>query len=84
MRFPSCSWVNLEWRMPRLPVVLCIIELPLTVAMLALVGVADPNLYRTKLWQEGADHGWNSDPIELLYAYANHKPIPAPTPWNQL
>ena len=64
--------------------ILFVVEFPFTVACLALFGIADPDTYRTSLWKEGANHGWNSDPIELLYAYANYKPMKAPAPWNQL
>lgn len=77
-------WMTLDWRNLKPIYALIIIEFPLTVATLALFGIADPNLYRTALWTEGSRHGWNSDPIELLYAYANYKPIKVPTPWNQL
>lgn len=60
------------------------IELPLTVAVLALFGIASPNLYRTKLWQDGADNGFNSSPDELVYKYANYQPYTVPRPWSQL
>ncbi|MCJ1243127.1 hypothetical protein MMC30_000324 [Trapelia coarctata] len=80
---PSFSWVNLEWRWQKVFYILVIIEIPFTISALALFGIADPDLYRTQLWQEGANHGWNSDPIEILYSYANHRPISTPTPWNQ-
>lgn len=78
-------WMNLEWRTrKRVMLLLCAFEFAPTIAALTLFGIADPDTYRTKLWQEGANHGWNSDPIELVYAAANYKPIKAPTPWNQL
>ncbi|KAI4155409.1 MAG: hypothetical protein LQ340_001009 [Diploschistes diacapsis] len=76
-------WCKLSWRNAKVLPILFIVEFPLTVACLALFGIADPDTYRTSLWQEGANHGWNSDPIEILYAYANYKPIPVPAPWNQ-
>jgi len=72
-----------DWRWQKVPKVLCAVEFPFTVAMLALSGIADPDTYRTLLWSEGAKHGWNSDPIELLYAEANYRPISAPRPWRQ-
>lgn len=78
------SRIPREWRTPKVPLFLFAAEIPFTVAALALYGIADPDLYRTLLWKEGAKHGWNSDPIEILYAYANYKPINVPTPWNQL
>lgn len=65
-------------------VYLFILEVPLTIAALTLFGLADPDTYRTSLWQEGSNHGWNSDPSELLYAAANYKPIRAPGPWSSL
>jgi len=86
LKLPSIPWWwNLEWRnRKRTMLTLCAIEFPPTVAALTLFGIADPNTYRTKMWAEGALHGWNSDPIEILYAYANYKPIPVPTPWTQM
>ncbi|MCJ1409141.1 hypothetical protein MMC19_003219 [Ptychographa xylographoides] len=83
MRMPSLAWINLEWRWSTFFYVLIAVEVPFTVAALALYGIADPDLYRTQLWQEGANQGWNSDPIEILYSYANYRPIATPTPWNQ-
>jgi len=59
-------------------------ELPVTIALLALVGIASPNLYRTRLWQDGADNGFNSSPNEVVYAYANYRPYTTPKPWSQL
>ena len=83
MKMPSLAWINLEWRWQKFFYVLIVAEVPFTVSALALFGIADPDLYRTQLWQEGAKHGWNSDPIEILYSYANYAPISTPTPWNQ-
>ena len=59
------------------------LEFLLTVAMLALFGIADPNTYRTKLWQDGSDQGYNSNPNEILYSYANYRPISVPLVWSQ-
>ena len=63
--------------------ILFVLELPLSIAALALYGIAQPDLYRTRLWQEGANHGWNSSPNEITYAYANYRPIPNPLSWSQ-
>jgi len=61
-----------------------IIELGASVAALALMGIASPDLYRTKMWQVGSDHGLNSSPSQILYAYANYRPIPKiPFVWSQ-
>lgn len=81
------SWTVLiayRWRIPKLMVALFILELPLTVGMLILSGVADPDTYRSKMWQIGSDHGFNSNPNEILYAYANYKPIHVPLVWSSL
>ena len=59
------------------------LELPLTVALLALFGIADPDTYRTKLWQDGADNGFNSSPTAGLYAAANYQPYKTPAVWSQ-
>lgn len=58
-------------------------EFPLTVALLALFGIAAPNLYRTKLWADGAINGFNSSPTTGLYAAANYRPYTAPKVWGQ-
>lgn len=60
------------------------IELGLTVALLAFTGIAAPNLYRNKLWQDGADNGFNSSPSRGLYAAANYQPYTTPRCWAQL
>lgn len=61
-----------------------LVEFAFTVPLLALFGIAAPDLYRTKLWQDGSDNGFNSNPNEILYAYANYRPIHIPTVWAQL
>lgn len=77
--------------MPKVLIVLMVVELLGTVAALAMFGIAEPNLFRTKLWQVGYDNQFNSSPKQILYAYANHRPIPATpfvwsgayvSPWN--
>jgi len=71
-----------HWRLPKVIWFLLILEFPFTVAVLALTGIASPNLYRTKLWKEGGDHGFNSDPSTILYAYANYEPVKIPLVWS--
>lgn len=85
MRLPSfLSSIPREWRTPKIILGLLVLEVPLTIAALALFGIAQPDLYRTRFWQEGADHGWNSNPNQLIYAIANYRPVTAPLPWRQL
>jgi hypothetical protein len=64
--------------------VLVVSEFPFTVALLALFGIADPDLYRTLLWQDGANNGFNSNPNAALYAAANYRPYATPKVWSQL
>jgi hypothetical protein len=55
------------------------------IPILVLFGIAQPDLYRTKLWQVGYDNKFNSNPLMILYAYANHRPLPTvPLVWSQL
>ncbi|KAH7155496.1 hypothetical protein B0J13DRAFT_227416 [Dactylonectria estremocensis] len=55
---------------------LMLFELAGVVPALVLFGLAQPNLYRTDMWQIGWDHRLNSNPARILYAYANHTPQP--------
>ena len=64
--------------------VLLILEFPFTVALLALFGIAAPDLYRTLLWQDGSDNGFNSNPNAALYAAANYRPYTTPRVWSSL
>ena len=79
-----CIYVAHRWRTVKIIWACLILEIPLIIAALALFGIADPDTYRTKLWQNGADQGFNSDPSEILYAYANYKPIAVPLVWSRL
>ncbi|KAM0329208.1 hypothetical protein ACHAQA_004507 [Verticillium albo-atrum] len=59
-------------------------ELICMIPLLVLFGIAQPNTWRTKMWQIGYDHGWNSDPRMILYAHANYRPLPnIPFVWSQ-
>ncbi|PGH27325.1 hypothetical protein AJ80_01035 [Polytolypa hystricis UAMH7299] len=72
-----------KYRAPLLFKGLLVFELALTIALLALTGIAAPNLYRDKLWQDGADNGFNSSPDEMIYTLANYKPYEVPRVWSQ-
>jgi len=76
-------FVTRHWRYANLMYGLFVVEFLLIVAVLTLFGIADPNTYRTKLWQNGADKGFNSDPSIVLYSYANYRPIDTPVVWSQ-
>ncbi|CAI7567175.1 unnamed protein product [Penicillium manginii] len=58
------------------------VEFPFVVVVLTLTGIASHNTYRTLLWQDGADNGFNSAPNEALYAAANHRAYSAPMVWS--
>lgn len=73
-----------KWKTRKTIIALFCVELLLTIAALALFGIADPDNYRTALWTDGAENGFNSSPTEILYAYANYKPIKIPLVWSQL
>lgn len=60
------------------------IEFAFSITILTLYAVAQPNLYRTQLRNEGARLGFNSDSRSALYAAANHTPYKDPPVWNQL
>lgn len=77
-------YISRRWKWPKVLIALMLLELAASVAVLALFGIADPNLYRTKMWQIGSDNGFNSSPLQILYAYANYRPIPkTPFVWSQ-
>lgn len=68
----------------KLTLYLMVAELPFTIVMLTLTGIASHNLYKTLLWQDGADNGFNSAPDEMLYAAANYRPYTPPLVWSSL
>ncbi|KXJ91292.1 hypothetical protein Micbo1qcDRAFT_233821 [Microdochium bolleyi] len=78
--------VHRQWRTPkRVFYIPLIFELGAMVALLILFGIAQPDLFRTQLWRAGADLGFNSSPVLILYAYANHEPLPQiPFVWSPM
>lgn len=59
-------------------------ELVAIVACLTLFGIAQPDTYRTELWEIGGLEHFNSRPNFLLYFYANYRPVPTtPFVWSQ-
>jgi hypothetical protein len=77
-------FISKKWRLSKVVLGLILIEFPLIVGLLALTGIASPDLYRTRLWQEGGDQGFNSKPSAILYAYANYRPVNVPLVWSKL
>ncbi|KAI1137098.1 hypothetical protein F5Y05DRAFT_78471 [Hypoxylon sp. FL0543] len=73
-----------KWRSTRAMYYTMIAELGGTVAVLVMFGIAQPDLYRTKLWRAGSELGFNSSPNVILWAYANYEPQPTlPFVWSQ-
>jgi hypothetical protein len=85
-RLPSTTMLLIarKWRSRKTVLYLFAAEFPFTVAALALFAIAQPNTYRTRLWADGYTNGFNSSPTEILYSYANHRPIGPPIIWSQL
>ncbi|KAJ4401878.1 hypothetical protein N0V85_005427, partial [Neurospora sp. IMI 360204] len=73
------------WRVRRPLYYGMVFELLGIVAVLVLFGVQQPDAFRTQFWEIGHLMGWNSSPNMILYAYANHQPLPnVPFVWSQL
>ncbi|KAK4647493.1 uncharacterized protein QC761_0001540 [Podospora bellae-mahoneyi] len=59
-------------------------ELAGIIPLLVLFGVQQPDAWRTLFWRIGSDYKLNSSPTMILYAYANHRPLPTiPFVWSQ-
>lgn len=72
------------WRVKNPIYWLMLAELLGLVPILVLFGIAQPDMYRTTMWKIGNVNGWNSNPSMILYAYANHVPLPnIPFVWSQ-
>lgn len=72
-----------KWRVRKPMYWLMAAELAGLVPILVLFGIEQPDLYRTKFWQIGFNEGLNSNPNMILYAYANHRPLPKiPLVWS--
>lgn len=72
-----------RWRVPKTIWALFAAELPVTISILALFSIAAPDLYRTRLWEDGYKNGFNSDPTEVLYEEVNGQPVVTPLVWSQ-
>ncbi|KAL1801408.1 hypothetical protein ACET3X_001750 [Alternaria dauci] len=59
-------------------------DLILAIVLLSLFATIYPGRFRTPLWQEGGTKGWNSDPHQRVYDYANYrKSPPIPLIWDE-
>ncbi|KAF4968047.1 hypothetical protein FZEAL_10438 [Fusarium zealandicum] len=55
---------------------LMLLELIGLVPILVIFGLSQPDLYRSDMWEIGWQNKLNSNPAIILYAYANHRPLP--------
>ncbi|RCI13221.1 hypothetical protein L249_0286 [Ophiocordyceps polyrhachis-furcata BCC 54312] len=73
--WPRSDKFLLAWLMP--------VELAILVPVLVIFGIAQPDLYRTAMWRIGFENKLNSNPNMILYAFANHRPLPdVPFIWS--
>lgn len=73
-----------RWRSWKAVWALFAVEFLFTIPALALFAIAQPNLYRTKLWKDGFDNGFNSNPLAPIYAMVNGEVFVTPIVWRQL
>lgn len=73
-----------NWRHHKVLLIMMAAELPFTIVVLTFTGIASHDRYRTKLWQDGYDNGFNSAPDEAVYAAANYRPYTPPMVWSEL
>ncbi|ORY19230.1 hypothetical protein BCR34DRAFT_208722 [Clohesyomyces aquaticus] len=60
------------------------LELLLLMTVFILFVCAYPDTYRSNLWAEGGRRGWNSDPQQRVYDFANYRPLrDIPLIWDQ-
>lgn len=76
-KWPQVARKAIVWLIP--------LELIGLVPILVLFGIAQPDLYRSKMWQIGFDNQLNSDPNMIIYAIANFQPQPnIPLIWSKV
>ncbi|KAF5494100.1 hypothetical protein CGCS363_v009807 [Colletotrichum siamense] len=70
-------------RLPVLVMLLCL-ESVVVLGALALFGIAYPDRFRSRLWRNGGEEGWCSNPRLRIYFYANYEEPPEiPLIWSQ-
>ncbi|KAJ4315504.1 hypothetical protein N0V84_008330 [Fusarium piperis] len=63
---------------------LLLVELALALMAILLFGVAYPDRFRWGLWENGGEEGWNSNPNDRIYSYANYREAPeVPLIWQR-
>ncbi|KAF4336841.1 hypothetical protein FBEOM_9300 [Fusarium beomiforme] len=66
------------------PYVLILIEMAVSTTAVILFSLMYPVDFRSRLWENGGEQGWNSNPNKRIYYYANHQEPPeVPLIWSQ-
>lgn len=61
-----------------------VFDFALAITLLSLFASAYTSCFLTTLWQVGGTKGWNSDPHQRVYYYANYRePPPVPSVWDE-
>ncbi|KAI8717332.1 hypothetical protein NCS52_00808500 [Fusarium sp. LHS14.1] len=61
---------------PKVPLSLLMVEFIIALMAVILFGLAFPDRFRSRLWENGGEEGWNSNPNMIIYYYANHREPP--------
>ncbi|KAM0074307.1 hypothetical protein ACKRZS_013623 [Fusarium odoratissimum] len=66
------------------PFALVLAELAISITAVTLFSLMYPVGFRSRLWENGGEQGWNSNPNKRIYYYANHQEPPeVPLIWSQ-
>ncbi|KAI6352640.1 hypothetical protein MCOR25_009353 [Pyricularia grisea] len=85
MAIKGYTVVRRKWKSRKPIWALMVAELVTMIPLLVLFGIAQPDTFRTLMWRIGYAEKLNSNPNVVLYALANHEPIPRlPFVWSQL
>ncbi|KAL2683133.1 hypothetical protein Neosp_007600 [[Neocosmospora] mangrovei] len=69
---------------PKVPLSLLLVEFTISLMAVILFGLAFPDRFRSRLWENGGEEGWNSNPNKIIYYYANHREPPkVPFLWQK-
>ncbi|KAL4913393.1 hypothetical protein BDW62DRAFT_192723 [Aspergillus aurantiobrunneus] len=75
-------YIPKKYRNHNLLYILMAVELAMIIPILTFTGIAAHDRYRTKLWQDGYDNGFNSSPNSAVYAAANYRSYATPKVWD--
>ncbi|KAL4738747.1 hypothetical protein BDV11DRAFT_188998 [Aspergillus similis] len=75
-------YIPKKYRNHNLIYILMAVELAFIIAILTFTGIAAHDRYRTKLWQDGYENGFNSSPDTAVYAAANYRSYNTPKVWS--